>query len=102
MKSISVSQFQDNPSGYLHDCNNEPIELTKYGKPVAYVVSPQMVNVTRSFALSAQSLPSGSGIVGISQGDATMAENLMDQYAKTNQKEQEVKQVEEEHKHDMD
>ena len=84
MKSISISKFQDNPGSYIHECKNDLIELTKHGQPVAYVVPPQMVNITSSFSLSAQSVD--SGIIGVAK----------------NQTEQEVKQDEEEHKHDMD
>lgn len=53
MKRISISEFQDNPGSYIHECKNDPIELTKHGKAIAYVIPPKMVNINTAFSLSA-------------------------------------------------
>jgi hypothetical protein len=40
---ISVSELQNNPTKYFHNCHNEPIEVIKYGETLGYLVPPQSV-----------------------------------------------------------
>lgn len=52
MKRITTSQFTRSPAGYIHQCNHEPIEITKHGRTVAFMVSPQAVNLSTNFSVN--------------------------------------------------
>ena len=53
-KRVSISELQNNPIKYFHDCHHEPVEVVKYGKTIGYLVSSSTINASVSF--SAQSL----------------------------------------------
>lgn len=42
-KRISVSAFQNNPTKYFHECQNEPVEVMKYGQTLGFLVPPTTV-----------------------------------------------------------
>ena len=50
---ISISQLQDNPSKYLHQCHHELVEVTNRGNTLGYLVPPQAVNVQKSYSVNA-------------------------------------------------
>ncbi len=49
---ISISQLQDNVGKFIHDCRSEPIEVTRHGKTMAYIIPTAMMNISQSYSMS--------------------------------------------------
>lgn len=49
VKRITISELQDRPASYVHECHSEGmVEVTQRGKTAFYMVSPNMVNTSAS------------------------------------------------------